>query len=180
MSASTAIQSFANYVAANPASDEETAIGALVAGGISQSLAEDVVRFTAVAFGRLILQEMDVELSNDYILFAADGSEREAGALRDKQAYRVAEDYAKEFAAHPSFRAIARTSPEYDAVNQALQAGSDPKDLVMGPVAMFAEPPTAAGVEAVQRRVTELARQAAGMTASDDHQPQNRPWWKFW
>jgi hypothetical protein len=65
-------------------------------------------------------------------------------------------------------------------VNQALQAGSDPKDLVLGPVALFLEPPNRWGFEAAQEHIARMARTAAGVPPEVEVPQSVRRWWKFW
>jgi hypothetical protein len=83
-------------------------------------------------------------------------------------------------AQHPGFKAAAYSSPEVDAVNQALHDGSEAKDLVLGPVALFLEQPTRRGFQAAQEHIARLARGATDVSPAAENVPSGRPWWKIW
>jgi hypothetical protein len=168
-----------DYVATNSDWDDEDSIEHLMASGFSKSTAENAVRFTGVAFGRLLLNELGVELSNEYVLFRADGSAAESAELDHSEAFREATRLASELSLHPGFKPLAHSSPEVDAVNQSLEAGSNPEDQVIGPVALFLDRPTPAGLQVAEEGIIRLAKTAAKMSPNESAGRVNKPWWKF-
>ncbi len=128
----------------------------LIRNGLSRAEAEMAVRFIPLAFAREILAGTGVTLSDTYVRMRDDGTQDER-ALRDEPFY-VASAYLasiilKEIGGD-AFTAIVCLSSEFDAVNQALNAGSSPHDLI-------ASPPV----------ITWTAELSAW---------KPRPWWKFW
>ena len=85
------------------------------------------------------------------------------------------------------------TSADVNMINDALNDGSKPEDLVTGPSALFMEPPTTSGMDTARRLLserfdapTESGRQAAidfaqlQLISDRDDAPTKRPWWKLW
>lgn len=128
----------------------------LIRNGLSRAEAEMAVRFIPLAFAREILAGTGVTLSDTYIRLRADGSQEEhalAGEPFFKASAYLASIILKEIGGD-AFTAIVCLSSEFDAVNQALNAGSSPHDLI-------ASPP-----------VITWTDELAAWTP--------RPWWKFW
>jgi len=74
----------------------------------------------------------------------------------------------------PSFSHFALMSAEVHAINDLLNSGSNPADLVTAPAFLFLEAPTESGMANSQETISQhMAKLQA------DHPPQ-KPWWKFW
>ena len=123
----------------------------LIRAGLSRGHAHDAMRFIPLAFGREILGGMGVVLDDSYVRMS-DGKLEER-VLADEPFYRQAQTLVTAFAADV-FTTVAMQSAEFQAVNEALNAGAQPDGLV-------ASPP-----------VIEWNRPADS--------PSSRPWWKFW
>lgn len=136
--------------------DEEIRRLWLIRNGLSRAEAEMAVRFIPLAFAREILAGTGVNLSNTYIRLHAGGTQDER-ALNDEPFFKASAYLAsiilKEIGGD-AFTAIVCLSSEFDAVNQALNAGSSPQDLI-------ASPP-----------VITWTDELSAWTP--------RPWWKFW
>jgi hypothetical protein len=123
----------------------------LIRAGLSREHAHDAMRFIPLAFGREILGGMGVALDDSYVRMS-DGTQEER-TLADEPFYREAQKLTTAFPPEV-FTAVAMQSSEFQAVNQALNAGAQPDGLV-------ASPP-----------MIEWNRPADA--------PSSRPWWKFW
>jgi len=156
MDVGTAIRRAVPVLAQHGTVDEDIRRAWLIRNGLSRAEAEMAVRFIPLAFAREILAGTGVTLSDTYVRMRDDGTQDER-ALRDEPFY-VASAYLasiilKEIGGD-AFTAIVCLSSEFDAVNQALNAGSSPHDLI-------ASPPV----------ITWTGELSAW---------KPRPWWKFW
>lgn len=180
MTATSAIERFAEYVAANEDWDDGRAIEHLVTNGVAEDTACDVVRLTPIAFGRTIIDGLGIQLTNKYICFRADGSTSRSGKLDQNDVFQTASANAHGYAQHAAFQVIALSSSEVHAVNQTLNAGSNPADLVIGPVAIFLERPTDSGLRIAHGRITTFAKMVANKNPKPDSPACKKPWWQFW
>jgi hypothetical protein len=92
--------------------------------------ARRAISFLELAFGRVLLERLGVELSAVAVIDGRDV------ALADDPVYRAALAHAHAVdASGPAelYRTLALRSAEVAAVNQALNAGSRPQDLVLSP-----------------------------------------------
>lgn len=182
MTTLSAINLFAQFVSANPRWDDAAAVDHLVGSGISREIAEDVVHLTPVAFGRTIIDGMGLQLSNRYFYFRGDGSTAKSGELDKHSVFQEAASNATQFRDHSVFKAIASSSPEVIAINQALNSGSQVADLFVGPVAIFTESMTEAGLRTAHDRLESFIKMKSKtpLTSPSIRPPIKRPWWKFW
>src|SRR5436190_2059930 len=113
----------AGYMANPDASDDDVAT--LVAGGFPRDLAARAAATLRLAFGRRMLRDL-VRLPDTFV-----GARGEA-PLASEPLFAVAEQLAAE-AAREAIGRIGLGSAEVVAVNDALNAGSKPGDLVLAP-----------------------------------------------
>lgn len=154
MNVQTAIRRAAPVLAQYGNTDDGILVVWLIRAGLSRADAHKSVRFVPLAFARVILG--DVPLPDTYIRLLPDGSQQEH-ALRDEEFFTAATALAPQITSelgNDAFTAIVCLSSEFDAVNQALNAGSAPHDLIMSP-------PVIEWSDAL-------------------NEPPQRPWWKFW
>jgi hypothetical protein len=125
--------------------------------GVPAGLAAEVVAFVPIAFGRALMEGMGVEFSPDYAVPDGDGGTRIVGPLLEHPVYGTAATLAVGLMAQQeqgeAFVNAALWSSEFSAVNQALNAGSNPADLVASPPVILLRP------------------------GSDE---AKRPWWRVW
>lgn len=120
--------------------------------GVIRSVAQRVIAFVPIAFGRVLLDGTGITLSDTYLV-ERDGQMVER-RFDDEDVYRTAYALAKSGqVTAPVFNVIARTSSEVDAANQALNAGAQLENLVAGPPALT--------------------------MILDDTEPPKK-WWEFW
>lgn len=128
----------------------------LIRAGLSKIEAVAAMRFLPLALGRAILLEgIGIALPDSYLLVRGDT--REEKKLADEKFFAAAKWLAStlgnDYGAN-TVGAVALLSAEVQAVNEALNAGAQPENLVASlPVVVWED-----GV--------------------DDAPP--RPWWKFW
>lgn len=96
----------------------------LTAAGLPAT--DQLVAFLPIAYGRRLLEGL-VELP---ATFLADGREYR---LADDPIYAAADHLARTEATRADVSAIGLRSAEVSAVNQALNAGSNPADLLLSP-----------------------------------------------
>lgn len=123
---------------------------ALRRAGLSEGDAVCAIRFIPLAVGRAVMLEgLGIALPDSYLLVKGDSREEKklAGEIFFTEAMKLAAEFGVDLLAK-----VALLSPEVQAVNQALNAGARPEDVVISlPVVMWEEIDGAA-----------------------------RPWWKFW
>jgi hypothetical protein len=141
----------------HPSATESELVGKISAGVGSSDLAERLVEFVPLAFGRIILVRAGVQLPGRFVRMLDDGTFTPECPLEAEPVWKPAMDFARRAETRLSkdeFLAIAARSAEFDAVNKACQAGSNPKDLV-GAVPIF-------------------------MRAAPMPPLPPKPWWQFW
>lgn len=114
-----------------------------------------------------MLGGLGIVFSDEFFIFESDGALVERGTLSSNETFRQALSASKSAS---SFEHIALRSAEVNAINNALNAGSDPSDLVTAPVMIFLDPPTEDGREKVQL----FTKDCLGAP-----KPQKKPWWKL-
>jgi len=142
---------------------------AVVEAGVPAPLASQVLAFMPIAFGRALLDGMGIGFSPEYAIADAASGSRPAGLLADHPVYAAAAARAagmmQRQEAGDAFAAVAVWSSEFSAVNQALNAGSDPADLEAAPPLLLLDPASGPSAKAADGP----AAKATG-----------KPWWRFW
>ena len=155
MSVERAIRRAVPVLAERAGYDPGVLAGWLILAGLTKQEAHDAQRFIPLAFGREVLNGTGVTLPDTYV--RADANGQQERALKDEpfytEAMRLAPAIASELGMEV-FSAVAFQSAELHAVNNALNAGSQPEDLV-------------AGAPLIECEIFE-------------EPPRARPWWKFW
>ncbi|BBA32060.1 hypothetical protein sS8_0091 [Methylocaldum marinum] len=156
-----------------PGLSDEQLVQALVAHGCEPGLAVEAVRFVPVAFARQFLNGMGISFSDTYWKFSPDGTIQEQGSLSNHILYSMAYDLSPSLMSKPVISNVAFRSPEANAVNNALNGGSQPANLKLAPLAFFLGEPTESGYAKAQERIK--AYLSATPSASS-----TKPWWKIW
>jgi len=156
MNVRSSIQRAAPVLAQYGSIDQGILLAWLIRSGLSRADALNAIRFVPLAFAREILSGSGVAFDDTYIRVRADGS-KEEHPLSGEPFFREAAGMASQIMAEvgsDAFTAIICLSSEFDAVNQALNAGASPEYLVASPpLVEWPDLPPA---------------------------QQQRPWWKFW
>ena len=151
------------YVAcqlSRPAAEDEEVIDALKGAGIPSRRAYELVLWVPMAFGRRVLEGPDLPLPETYLLVTPDFAAETRRFLRDEEVFvesrALIDRFLSEGMTNDQFLVIAGRSSEFNAVNEALHAGSEISNLV------------------VSESVVCLSKRDAGAVKS------NRPWWRLW
>jgi len=181
VSPESAVSWLADIVAARPDFTEDEVYSALAEAGVPDSLADRAYKLTQVAWGRVFLKDLGVQFSPEYVCFNASGKVVESGRMDDEPCFAAASRLARRYASTPGFRRLVLMSADVNAVNNALQKGSKPEDLVMAPAFLFLESPTAAGMENARQVIAQYMVALSGSSSSAKRESAPaKPWWRFW
>ncbi|MBN1429958.1 MAG: hypothetical protein JXB07_16430 [Anaerolineae bacterium] len=139
----------------NPGASEDEFYQLLADAGIPDATADRCYKLAQVAWGRAFLDGLGIDFSDDYLCLDARGDLVESGRLSEEPYFTAAAQLAEKYAVSPAMRQIALCSAEVHAVNDALNAGSNPQDLSTGPTCMFVEAPTDEGMEKARHTIME-------------------------
>lgn len=126
----------AQVMVAQPDASESDLALRLVAALGDRDLADRMLEFLPLAFGRVVLARLGVTVPDSFIRAVDDENFSDACPLDAEPLWLPAKAFAARastWMANQDFLAIARRSAEFDAVNNACNKGSDPKNLVGGP-----------------------------------------------
>jgi len=161
MDAVTAVERALPGFRATTPGDWDALHDALSRAGVADRMADDVAALMPIAFGRELMDGMGVEFSPEYAAPGSDGEVRIAGSLAEHPVYAAAAALAAGMVANrqggEDFVSVAVWSAEFAAVNEALNAGSNPADLVSAPPVIVCHGPAAGQPDTAKR-----------------------PWWKPW
>jgi len=157
MNVRDAIRRAAPVLAQYGQGDPQILLAGLLRAGLSNEQAHDAVRFIPLAFGRDVLDGAGVVFSDTYLRIAGPQSAGEERPLNDEPFFREALSLATLVATEigfDAFNTVAMQSSEFQALNNALNAGAQLENLIASPPAMMYDTAAAA--------------------------PAKPPWWKFW
>lgn len=159
------IKTAAPIFAEHKDSDWEVLEQALVNAGISPPLTTRLIEFMPLAFARALLEGMGIAFEEYYVRHDPQTNRNQHTKLADETVYRESFEAASSIMAQKlagdAFMAVALRSSELAAVNDALNNGSKPEDLVMSPPVMLWDEGAGAHPEAPKSQ-----------------QAKNR--WRFW
>jgi hypothetical protein len=140
--------------------------GELKKAGIPANLAAEIVEFLPLALARAMLEGMGVQFADHYVRQTAQGHVVGQKPLADEPVFREGLAIAGQISGgvNGEFMAVAGLSPEYRAINKALNSGSQSKDLHCAPPVVLAN---------------DRDRRAFDDT-SGGTQPRAKAWWQFW
>jgi len=124
----------------NPDASDADVADLLVRNGVPSGVATRAVAFLPLAFGRRLLRGL-ITIPDAFVV---DGREV---PLASEPLYAIAEALA-EHAGREHIERIGLRSGEFNAVNQALNAGSKPEDLVLGAPYLTFDGPVTGGATA--------------------------------
>jgi hypothetical protein len=118
-------------------SDWEVLETALISAGVPASLTGKLLEFMPLAFGRVFLDGLGIKFEDYYVRYDAQINRKKEKKLADEPVYTesfwAASQIIARQAAGEAFNAVAFRSSEFLAVNNALNAGSKPEDLITAP-----------------------------------------------
>jgi hypothetical protein len=128
------------------------------AEGVTAPVAERALAFVPLAFGRLLLSGMGITFAEECLM--AHGGSTVTLPLKAIPVYQAALAAAQRTQSAAEFSPVALRSSEVAAVNNALNHGSQPHDLILGP-------PALTRVEATEEEIAAAAKKP------------KRSWWPF-
>ena len=160
MTPEAAVARLAEIVAKSGDFTEDDIYASLAKAGVPDASADRAYKFTQTAWGRAVLAGKGVRFPPDYLCFDGRGEVIESGQLAQEPYFVAAMRLAPQYAKSPGFSRLVRMSADFGAVNSALQRGSKPGNLAMGPAAFFLEAATPEGVARAQKALAERAASA--------------------
>ena len=125
--------------------------------GVTAPVAERAVAFVPLAFGRLLLSGMGITFAEECLM--AHGESTVTLPLKTIPVYQAALAAAQQSQSAAEFSPVALRSSEVAAVNNALNNGSQPQKLILGP-------PVLTGVEATEEEIAAAKK-------------PKKSWWPF-
>lgn len=153
-------------------SDDEVA-QSMIAHGCPPNSAVDATRFLPLAFGRQFLNGLGISFAEKYWLFSSEGKIDEEGLLPEHSLFKTALELAPALMSKPVVSNIVVRSSEVNAVNNAMNNGSQPSNLRLAPVAFFNGEPSKEGFNKAQEHINAFLKQSQSAEGK-------KPWWKVW
>lgn len=160
--------------------EEDDLIASITSLGIDELQARRAFMFIQTAWARSVLSKLPVKLSREYILFDKDGRAYERKPLMSSPWFVAASDEAERLSPRSGFDTIVTMSAEFNAVNNALLAGSQAEDLVMLPVYMNPPDMSDEGWARARAYISADATRLRDSQTVASQTPDSRPWWKLW
>jgi len=141
-----------------------------LSGKDNNEIIAKIIHFVPIVASRTLFGDMGVTFQDNYYILDKNGDLLSQGSIQDDSpffnALRSFEFTGKQL------KAVAFRSSEAHALNNALNGGSDPKDLVMAPPVIFSEQPTENGMKKGQLTIQKLLSKVAPI--------KKKSRWKFW
>ena len=156
--------------------DTDKAADLLEARGFDAALVHDVDCFVLVALGRVIFGNIGAKFSPDFMRINRDGSTQTLRLMRQPIFARTTVLASELFSGQlvNAAKSLALTSAEINAINSALNAGSNPRNLILSPPIM---PDRGVSRSAMEMAITRLQQSAVRPPPSIE---PAKPWWRIW
>ena len=162
MTPEVAVDRLVQILEARAQLNEDDIYDALTAAGVPGPVADRAYKFTQIAWGRLLLDGLGIHFDPEHLCFDRNGAVIESGQLAEQPYFVAALAAARKQPPPASLPRFALMSADVTVVNNALNAGSKPEDLVTGPAALFMEAPTSEGIAKARQLLRQRASAAAG------------------
>ncbi len=120
---------------------------------VSFDIAFKICHLTPILAARYLLRDLGVTFQNNYLILDRNGEIAERGNIQDNNdimnALRTFE-----FTPQEAKKIMFRSS-EVSALNDLINSGNNPEDLLMSPPVMFCEEPTEAGLIKAEKIIKE-------------------------
>lgn len=176
MSPEDSVQLVAQLVTADPRFTEDSVYAAMVAANVPHREADAAYKFTQAAWGRLLLDGMGIRFAEDYYWLNGSGGVVDSGKLSAEPHFIAATRLGKRYVSQAGFKRLAVMSAEVHAVNDLLNAGSHPENLVTAPLVLFSEPPSETGMANAERFMKDLlSRRDQSASGESQSRPSDQP-----
>ena len=144
----------AKISAMSPPFTHDDVFAALEQSSVPRKIAARTYCFALISCGRTLFQDLGTIYSNDYFCFNANGDITETGKL-DEEPYFLATNHIVDSTniGHPSLSHFALMAADVRSINDLMNRGSDPKNIVTTPSIVFLEPPTHVGMFKAQKAI---------------------------
>jgi hypothetical protein len=126
----------------NSQADEQTLINMLISKGIDNQDALDLVDFIPIAFARAGFEHLSIKFQDYVEKVTRNGTVIERKRLSEiaiyNEAYKFAGENAGLFLDNDEFLAIQVYSAEFKVINDMLNQGSEPANIMLSPITMLA------------------------------------------
>src|SRR5690348_12088528 len=102
-----AVLELCTILKASPTASENEIYLALSQAGVPEPLADRTYKFTQIAWGRILLHDLGITFSDEYICFNANGDVTETGQLRQEPSFAAASHYEQSVAGSEAFKRLA-------------------------------------------------------------------------
>lgn len=124
--------------------------------GVPRSEADRAYKFAQIACGRMLLDGLGIRFAKEYFCFDANGGIAESGEIANEPYFVAAQQIATPARlGAPSFNRFALMAADVHAINELLNRGSKPENLITSPAFVFLEAPTEAGLQNAQREIAK-------------------------
>jgi hypothetical protein len=147
--------------------EDEDLVNVLVENDFSAALSRKLVLFMPIAFGRVFLSKLKVNVSDEYECYQKKGifTDKQRRKLINEPVYKeslkIAAQMAGKETTGQTFLTIAFRSAEVNAVNQMELQGVNPERVVLTPIL-------------TEWEIDEEPQ------SYDAESTQEKNWWKFW
>ncbi|MFY0570550.1 DUF6348 family protein [Archangium lansingense] len=165
-----------------PDRDDKLILEELRAQGATPLEAEKVVAYLPLAFGQMMVHDMGPRFPDSAIFVSESTPNERPMFLPEDPLWREAIRLAKtalegRSLTRDQFGAIALRSSTIHALNNALNAGSKPEDLVFAPSII---PLSTEAATELHSQAPAIRRPAPAPPPPVTPTPAQKPWWKFW
>lgn len=131
-----AVRRYLRLLTNDPDRDDDALVDALTEGGVPAGMAAAVVALVPAVAGRQVLDGLGIAFSPTFIVLDASGRKVGGGLVEGHPVTEATRSLLPAVLTSPAFQAIVLRGAEFDAVNQALNQGAAPEDLVLGPLVL--------------------------------------------
>lgn len=154
---------------------EQDLYSAMRQSHVQPAIVNRALDFAQIAACRNHMEGSGLRFSDSYYIFDKEGAVIESGDIAEEPYFIAAKLLiTPSVIGEPAFCELLKSSQGFIAIQNAIEKGAKPDNLIWSPEYLLLEPLTEAGQRA---RDEEIAKH---IEAFLDVQCPIRPWWKFW
>lgn len=135
------IEKTVNLFQENPLEDDDTIISKLIAFGVDEKLAANLVNFITSAFCRAMYENSEINFKYFYLFHNGKGKLSEPQLFIDEPifacAYKIAKSQLPENIASDYYLAVASRDAEYKVIHQFIENGSELRNVELSPICIY-------------------------------------------
>jgi len=133
-----AVKEYIDILNANPKLTDQQILMKMGARKISNSVAWEVIGLFPIIAGRKFMDGMGIQFSDTYTVLSNNGKTTNSGTLDSHPLFVEINNQISLLKKPEAFQSVALRGAELHAVNNALNNGSNPRDLVTSTVTLLA------------------------------------------